>query len=160
LLTVNYFDQVADRQLTGAQKSKERVRQKWADKRAAKEESILKPSPLQKKQAEKAELLKLYRKWRRGIKEKIIEVHGADFAALMRLLRNLNWSSAERVVEFVRGAQWLIDADAETRFQTINFIDSSFCRSRIREGLAPIDDGLFDEPPTPFLKIRKLLFGV
>jgi|SRR6185437_12203844 len=153
---MNYFDQVADRQLTNPQKAKERVKKKWEEKREAKARG---PTPLQLKQMDDAVLLKMYRDWRREIKQKIVETHTTNFAALMRLLRNLDWNRAEDVVEYVRDAAWLLRSDEGTRLATLSYIDGSLIRSRIRHGIAPIDDGFLDEPPDVFIRVRRIMVG-
>ena len=153
---MNYFDQVADRQLNGAQKAKERRQQRTAERR---EERLRPPTAMEIKRQEQAILAKMYSQWRRGIRDELARAHGRDFAALIRIIRNLDWRDAPKVVEFVRNAQWLRDADEDTKFETARFIDGSFCRSRVRAGKAPLDDGIFDEPPGPFMEIRWILFG-
>lgn len=154
---MNFFEQAGDRQLSGAQKAKERAKVRTQEKREAK---LRPPSPLEQKQIEGAVLAKMYRAWKRQIRRELIEAHGRDFAELMRLLRNLHWTDAERVVEYVENAMWLRRADPDTRFSTLGYIDSSLERSRVRYGLPPLDDGLWDEEPGPFIKIRRLLGDV
>lgn len=155
---MNPFEAMAERQMNGAQKAKVRATQRRDDRREAKAQGILqKPSPLMQKQMDAAILMKDYRKWRNAIKMEIAERHGADFAALMRLLRNLSWVNVERVVDHVRSAAWLIGTDDDTRFETLRFIDSSFCRSRVREGLHEFDDGMWDDPPGPMHRVKAIL---
>lgn len=155
---MNPFEEMAQRQMNGAQKAKIRVKQKWADKREAREVAKhMKPSPLMQKQMDAATLMKDYRKWRNSIKQGMVERHGTDFAALMRLLRNLSWSNMEHVIGHVKKARWLQEADEQTRFETLRFIDASFCRSRVREGLPEFDDGMWDDPPSPCMRLKKIL---
>ena len=152
----NPFEAVATAQMTGAQKSKERVAQKWADKRVAKDRP---PTDMEKKQADDAVLAILYQRWRREIKDKIAKKHGKDFAELMRLIRGLEWGNVQTVVDFVADAWWLRRADADTRFHTLIYITSSVIRSRTRAGLLPFDDGIpmLGEPPCPSVVIRNYL---
>lgn len=157
-MTLNPFEAMAERQMTGAAKAKDRAKQKWADRREAKEVARhMKPSPLMQKQMDAAALMKDYRKWRNSIKQGMIERYGSDFAELMRMLRNLSWSNHERVMEYTKQARWLHRADEDTRFETLRFIDASFCRSRIREGLPEFDDGMWDGPPSYCMRLKAIL---
>lgn len=157
-MTMNPFEAMAERQMTGAAKAKDRVKQKWADKREAKEAAKhMKPSPLMQKQMDAAALMKDYRKWRNSIKQGMIETHGSDFAELMRMLRNLSWRNSENVIEYIKRAAWLQRADETTRFETLRFVDASFCRSRVREGLPEFDDGMWDGPPSYCMRLRTIL---
>jgi hypothetical protein len=152
----NPFEQLADRQLNSAAKRK-------IEKREAKEErvrAIMVPTAREKKQQDAAAQLKLYRAWRSNIKKAVAAAHGSNFAALLRLIRGLEWRDADKVVDFVEGAHWLLEADEDTRLETLKFIDASFIRARIRDGRSPIDDGLPGEPDTPFVMIRWMLMGV
>jgi hypothetical protein len=155
----NFFEQVAERQLSSAAKTKERVARQWADKRAERERKIMAPTPLEKKQRDAAIQLGFYRKWRSEVKKGILERHGSDFAALVRLLRALPWGRADEVVEFVRNAAWLRRADEQTKFATLSYIDQALILSRIRHGIAEIDDGCLDEEPGHFIRIRRILYG-
>lgn len=151
----NYFEQQAERQTPPAARAKI-IRD---EKRQAKWDAILRPSPLQLKQMDAAILMKEYRKWRRSIKDEIAAAHGEGFADLMRRLRNLQWARAEEIVDFVFAARWLREADEDTRFETLRFIDSAFCLSRVRDGRPTFDDGLPGDPLQPFHKVRYLLFS-
>jgi hypothetical protein len=153
---VNYFDQVADRQLTNPQKTKERVKKKWEEKREAKAKG---PSPLLLKQMDQVIIMGEYRKWRNQVRKEIQERHGHDFAALMRPLRNLNWLDADKIVTLVQDAAWLHQTDEATKLATLSYVDHALIISRIRHGLPPIDDGVMDEEPGIFIKIRRMLLG-
>lgn len=153
----NPFEALAESQLTGTQKAKHRA----AEKRAIKKEEarVRKLSPLEKKQQEQAKLLSLYRGYRRKLRQGIVDQHGSDFAALMRLVRNSHPDKESAIHDHVARSQWLLDADEDTRMATLSYINASFASGRVRDGRAPIDDPLWDEPLSPFLKIRKLLAG-
>lgn len=151
----NPFEAMANRQLNGAHRG--RIEREEAQ--IERQRAIMMPTPLEKRRAEKAELMRQYRAWRRECQDEIIRQHGHDFAALLRLIRNLSWPNAHLVVDFVLKADWMRAMDQDMRLRTLDFIESSFCRARVREGLSMMDDGLWDEPLTPFLKIRRSLFG-
>lgn len=156
----NYFEQMADRQTVSPVKAKLRAAEKRQAKKDERANGVLaKPTWLELKREEDAILAKLYRRWRAGIKAEVVARHAAEFAALLRLIRKLSWASAPAVVDFVDRAGWLHTADEGTRLETLRFIEDSFCRARVRAGLPTFDDALWDEPPTPFLQIRKRLFG-
>lgn len=152
----NPFEAHAARQMTGAQRAEVRRQERVSLRQA---EKARPPSPLEKKMKETAELLKLYRKWRREVRAEVAAAHAREFAALMRLLRNLNWGNAPKVVDFVHDAWWLRNGDEDTKHITLDLIDASLCRARVRHGLPHADDGLPGEPTPPFIKIRRFIMG-
>lgn len=154
----NFFEQLADRQMNGAAKAKERRNERTAQRRADKMRA---PSPLEKKMQEQAELSKLYRAWKRGVKESILQRHKSDFKELMRIIWNLDWNEVDKVVDYVRTARWLHEEDEDTRFVTLNYIDASISRARVRNGMPCMDDGIpfTGEPDSPEVMCRKILFG-
>lgn len=157
----NFFEQVADSQTVSPVKAKMAA----AERRQAKKEErangvLAKPTWQELKREEDAVLAKLYRRWRAGVKAEVVAANVPGFANLLRLIRKLDWANAPRVVDFVESAEWLHHADENTRLETLRFIEDSFCRSRVRHGLPTFDDALPGEPLTPFLAIRKRLFGV
>ncbi|RPH72705.1 MAG: hypothetical protein EHM78_02040 [Myxococcaceae bacterium] len=115
---------------------------------------------LEKKQKEQNAQLKLYREWKRLVRDDIKKAHGQDFANLMRILRNLKLAEVDVLVLFVAEARWLLESDLTTRLATLSYIDGSLVRCNVRNGLPHFDDPLWDEPPNAFLKIRKMLTGV
>lgn len=115
---------------------------------------------LDKKQEEQAAQLRIYRAWKREIRDEIRRKYGREFKDLMRLLRNLPLSRHDELADHVEGATWLIRSDLTTRLATLSYIDSAIVRSNIRDGRPPFDDPLWDEPTTPFLRIRRVLTGV
>lgn len=153
----NPFEEIGERQISGAVKAKERAKERVAANRAERERVIMVPTPLEKKLQDARAQLSLYRKWRRGVREEIIAAHREELTNLLRLLRRLDWARVEEVVDFVKGARWLLESDEDTRFVTLDLIDASIGRARIRNGRAGIDDGLPDEPLTPFIRLRRLL---
>ena len=148
----NPFETYGDRAMNGAQKN----RMRREERREAK---LRPPSALEIKQAEDAILAKLYRNYRRALKQEIIAAHGERFKKLESLLRGLRWQDAEMIVDHVFQTRWLMEQDEGTKLAVLGYIDESFCRSRVRDGRSPIDDALPGEPMTPFLKVRHLLFG-
>lgn len=154
---MNYFDQLADRQLSGAQKAQERRAQKREAKKQAAATYV--PSPLERKMQEQNELQKLYREYKRELKTVIAERHGADFKALMKVIWGLEWGNVWKVVSHVANSPWLLNADADTRHATLNYIDHSISRARVRNGMPPFDDGLWDEEPSPEIHLRRMLMG-
>lgn len=154
IVPANFFEAMAEAQIPSPIKAKHRA----AEKRA--EAKLRKPSAFEKKQQEQAKQLKIYREWRRTLRKSIVAEHGSDFAALVRMIRNSHPDKEAAIHDHVVRSEWLLSADLDTRLATLSYIDSAFAAGRIRDGRPPIDDPVFDEPLSPFLKIRKLLTGV
>jgi hypothetical protein len=149
----NPFEAMAERQMSAP--AKRQVAR--TEERAERERISMVPTPLEKKLQDSAAQLKMYRKWRKGVRSDIVAGHRDWFAGLLRLLRKMSWLDVELVVKYVSDAKWLRKADETTRWETLRFIDDAIGRSRVRQGLPEMDDGLPDEPLTPFIKIRRLL---
>lgn len=152
----NPFENLADVQMSGAAKAKGRARDR-AEKRA--EEKLRPPTPLELKRMEDAELAKLYRAWKREERAEMVEAHGKGMKELISLLRGLHASSFHDVFEYIRTCRWLLDADDQTKKFVLGAIDAAMVRANIRDGRPPLDDPLWDQPPSPWIKIRKLLTG-
>jgi len=141
-------------------RAKHRAQDRREAEKAERVRAEMVPSPLERKQMEQAELARLYRAWRREVKAKIVRENKEGMAALSRIIRNLSTEGFDAVLEYVQGAQWLLEADENTRLATLSYIDVSMCRARVRDGRPPMDDGLWDEPPSHFVRIRKVLLGI
>lgn len=150
----NPFEAMAEAQMPSPLKAKHRAIEKREATR------LRKLSPLEVKQQDQARQLKLYRQYRRTLRKAIVDKHGSDFAALIRLIRNSHPEKEAAIHDHVASSGWLLGADLDTRMATLSYIDSAFVVGRIRDGRPPIEDPVFDEPLSPFLKIRKLLTGV
>lgn len=138
-----------------------RSRHRAQDKREAKRiQAEMVPSPLEQKQMEQAELARLYRIWKKEVRARIVAENKEGMAALSRLIRGLSIDKFDALLEYVRGAAWLLEADETTRLATLSYIDASMCRARIRDGRSPMDDGLWTEEPGHFVRIRKILLGI
>lgn len=158
----NPFEAMAERQMTGAQKTKARVAQGWADKRTAREETVRMPTALEQKQMDDAVLAKFYNAYKREVRQEIQQRHGRDFEELARLLRNLQYGELERVVEYVAMSPWILNADTDTKFRLLGYIDSALGRAAVRDGRHELDDGLgvlLGKPEGPFIRIRQLMMG-
>jgi hypothetical protein len=83
--------------------------------------------------------------------------HGSQIAALEEQLASVTASTTASLVAIVRDADWLLGADADTRFAVLSLIATAITRAREEAGLPPFDDALPDEPPTPHQLIRELL---
>ena len=149
----NFFDILGEKQIV------QPVKRKLArlDRRAAAEAR-------KKEEKAEAEQLSLYRAWKRGVRKELQAKHGKQLEDLIKLLKSLSIDSADELVEFVKRADWLIQADEHSKYTVLSYIDDAIIRLRIRHGLSPFDDSIpsFDgtpdeEPPTAFQIIRKLL---
>jgi len=142
----NFWEHLANKQIVQPVKRK----LEKADRRMAAE--------LRKKEEKaEAEQLSLYKAWKREIRKELQLKHGKQLEALIKMLKNMTLDSADELVQFIEKADWLIQADAHSRVTVLSYIDDAIIRVRIQHGLSPFDDSLWDEPPTAFEIIRKLL---
>lgn len=113
-------------------------------------------SPLERKLKDQGDQLKRFRLWKRQIKEGLTTGdYAPEIIMLLRYLRKL--PAPDELLRLVASSQWLIDGSANMRMSVLEYIDAAIIRWRIRHGLSPFDDGLPDEPDTPFVAIRRLL---
>jgi len=145
----NFWEHLADKQIAHPVKRK----LEKADRRAAAEAR-------KKEEKAEAEQLSLYKAWKREIRKELQVKHGRQLEVLVKLLKNMSLDSADALVEFVEGADWLINADEHSRVTILSYIDDAIIKVRVQHGLSPFDDSLWDEEDTAFQKIRRLLIKV
>jgi hypothetical protein len=104
---------------------------------------------------EQHEQHRLYEKWQRDIRERILR--GEFRPNMIKLLRLLKRSpDAKTLVGFIAEADWLRHGDAVMRGAVLGYVDEAMVRWQIRHGLSPFDDGI---PPelSAFVEIRRML---
>lgn len=162
---MNAFLTLADNQQNAASKARDRGRERRLEKLVVKSEADapMVASASDKQMFENSVLLKNYRRHLKIRREDLLTgPHGREVGALLQLLESLSASSAPALVQYVMKAQWLIDADYNTRLDVLSLVGTAISRFRVRQGLPPFDDSIphMDEPPTAFQMVRKLLTGV
>lgn len=162
---VNAFLATAERQQNAASKARDRGLERRMAKLVVKSEADapMVASAADKQMFENGVLLKRYRASIRQREEELrAGPHGREVAGLLLLLNNLTASSAGALVSYVLKANWLRQADQNTRLDVLSIVGTAIARFRVRSGVPPFDDSLpfSDEPPTAFEQIRKLLTGV
>ena len=141
---MNAFLKFAEQQTPAAVKARQRATEK---RRAKATEKAL---------AERDDLFRLWKQWRRERLETLLAgPHGEAAGALVAFLQTMTLDDGERLVEFVRAADWA-RADADTRFEVLSLINATIVALRERAGLPAFDDALPDQEPTTFLLIREL----
>jgi hypothetical protein len=107
---------------------------------------------------ERSTLLKMWAAYKRAQLEALRNgAHGSQIAALEEQLASVTVSTTAALVGIVRDADWLLGADADTRFGVLSLIAGAITHTREEAGLEPFDDGFPDEVPTPFVLIREML---
>jgi hypothetical protein len=113
--------------------------------------------PAEKAIREQAEQLKHYNRWKRQVEEGVRRGEYADW--LNFFVKNVLIPLPEPsvILFYVQNAPWMINADDATREVCLGYISEAITRWRIRHGLPSYDDGFYDEPPSEFVLIRRLL---
>jgi hypothetical protein len=75
---------------------------------------------------------------------------GSEVRELRSLLRELTPASGPRLLQFLEDHGWFQNLDRGARYAILDLIDAAIIRTRIRNGLPPMDDSLPGEPPTIF----------
>lgn len=159
----NPFLQIADAQQNAASKARDRGRERRLAKLVVTSEADapMVASPADKQMFEQSQQMKRYRAALRQRRDDLLAgPHGQEVKSLLQMLDSLSGSSAPALVQYVMKARWVRDADYNTRHDVLALVGTAIARFRVRNGLAPFDDSLWDEPPTAFEQIRYLLTGV
>jgi hypothetical protein len=144
-MTTNVFTDLAARQISAPRKARIRASEKRA--RTAEQRAL----------AERDELHRLWKRYRREQLDKLLEGPFGDAARdLISFLKGMRLEEGAELRAFIERGPWR-EADIDTRFEIVRLIDASIVRLRERCGLEPFDDGLFDEPPTTFAIVKELL---
>jgi hypothetical protein len=107
---------------------------------------------------ERGTLLKMWAAYKRAQLEELRNgAHGPQIAELEERLASVTASTIASLVAIVREADWLLGADADTRFGVLHLIAGSIIRVREEAELPPFDDGCLDERPDPYVLIREML---
>jgi hypothetical protein len=140
---MNAFLDYAEKQTPAAVKARQRAVEK---RRATAAEKAL---------AERDDLFRLWKRWRRERLETLLAgPHGDAARELVAFLRAMTLDGGARLVEFVRAAGWE-HADADTKFEVLALINITITALRERAELPPIDDPISGHP-SAFLIIREL----
>lgn len=159
----NPFLDTADMQQNAFSKARDRAAEKRLAKLVVKSE---RDAPMVASPSEKAtwEAQQLMKKYNAAIRQRRADLlagpHGQWVSELLSVLADLSASTPEALIAFVERATWLHTADRSLRLDILSIISGEIANHRIRQGLAPFDDSLWDEPPTVFEIVRKTLTGV
>ena len=157
---MNYFEALAQQQMVAATKAKHRAAEKRTRAKVANSErdAPMKPSALEQDQLDKNMQLKLWRAHHRAEINAVINgPYQNDWRALLRVVKSLTIENPGAIVEYVQGAQWLRDADIQTRRVVLAMIARAIIQLREINGYPPFDDALPGEEPTAFEIIRNEL---
>jgi len=159
---MNPFEQIADQQQNAYSKARDRAAERRLAKLVVKSEADapMVASAADKERFEKQELLKRFNKAMTARRKALLGGRwGHEVKGLFQILDSLTPSSPPALMSYLAKCQWFVNADYSTRHDILWVIDTAIMTFRIREGLSPFDDGLFDEPPTVFRICRHHLTG-
>src|SRR5262249_38695086 len=112
----------------------------------------------QKKLADDARLLKVWKKSHRGEREAVLAgPHGTVLSELFRMFENLQNVQPSQLIGFVGSIDWA-SIDYAIRLTVLHEVNNAITSYREKRGLEPIDDNLTDQVETPFRTIKVILF--
>ncbi len=111
-----------------------------------------------KEEDDEHEQFELYRKGNRDQLKALVAAH-PEVGELLAYLKAMKPESAPALVDYIERSTWLLDADDDLKYACLRCISVAIMRLRVRCGLPPFDDAIFDEEPTAFQVIRTILFG-
>lgn len=151
----NAFERYAAEQASPARRS--RVRVVTSEKHAP-----MVPTAMEKEKRDQAIQFTKFKKAMRADHQALLNSeHGKDYAALIAILKQeLTPVTAKNLALHIKQASWIKRCDQHQRHTILSIIDAKIIRHRELQGLPPMDDAIFDEPPNLFLIIRKAITGV
>jgi hypothetical protein len=159
---LNPFEALAAQQLTATAKRQHAA----AEKRAAKSvvmseaEAPMKGTPAEEARDVRNAQMANYRRHKARERDELVNgPYGAKVGSLLAFLKAMTPDSSDALVT-IAGAAWIKSADLNTRYLILGIIADAIMKLRIRNGLPPFDDAIFDEPKTAFQLIRYDLMGV
>ena len=109
-----------------------------------------------KKLADDARLLRWWKAWHRKQRDEALAKY-PDLAELFRMFKNLEHLRPAQLIGFAQSIDWAA-IDYNTKLVVVHELNNAITAFRTKQGLEPIDDGLPDEPDTPFRTIKAILF--
>ncbi|WLA79601.1 hypothetical protein [Bradyrhizobium elkanii] len=115
----------------------------------------MKLSEMEQKLADTSKQFRAYMRSKRAeLKAMLQGPQGKHWHELVQRLRSLTIEESEPLIDYVKKARWLLDADLHTRQVALALIAGVIIRIREENGYSPADDALPGEPPTAFEIIR------
>jgi hypothetical protein len=118
------------------------------------------PTALEKEQRDNTAQ---FQRYKRAVQAESVALlnseHGDNYSILLAVLRRMTAQSSRELVEYIKGAQWIKRCSTDQKFTVLSIIDMAIIRTRIRDGRAPMDDPLPDQPDSPFIIIRRIING-
>ena len=146
----NFFDEIA------AQQTPAPVRRKLA---RDVERAMAKRDAERELEADQ-KLSAAYGRWKRAQRDALLAgPHGKDVAGLIKFMRTMTLSSAPALMTMVERATFWRSMSTEDRFVLLGILGRGIAACRERNGLEPLDDALWDEPPKAYFQLKSL-FGL
>jgi hypothetical protein len=118
------------------------------------------PTALEKEQRDQSTQ---FNRYKRAVRAESVALlaseHSANYRILLSILKRMTPQSSRELIDYVRGALWIKRCNRDQKFTVLSVIDMAIIRTRIRDGRAPMDDPLPDQPDSPFIIIRRIING-
>lgn len=83
--------------------------------------------------------------------------HGAAVKELIRFMRGMTLRSGKELLARIQAAEWAHGMSPDDRHLLLSIIGGAIRLMREREGLPPLDDPMFDQPPNVFQQAKAIL---
>jgi hypothetical protein len=108
------------------------------------------------------ELIRSLRAWKKFHREEREAVlagpYGTVLGELFRMFENLKHCQPAQLIGIARSIDWE-SIDYDTKLVVIHELNTAITAFRVKHGLPEIDDGLPNEPDTPFRTIRTIVLS-
>lgn len=122
------------------------------------------PSPRQPDATAEKRLVekdRLYRNYALDLRRRTVALregpHGREICELMRWMKGMGLKSGPELVARVEAATWAREMGIGDRHLLLSIIGGAIRVLREREGLPPLDDPLWDQPPNVFERCKAIL---
>lgn len=82
---------------------------------------------------------------------------GAEVKALLSFARTMTLQSAPELIERVNRAEWIKTMSVDDKFILLRVLNTAIVNLRIRNGLSPLDDAIFEQAPRAFHVLKSIM---
>jgi hypothetical protein len=82
---------------------------------------------------------------------------GAEVKGLLSFARTMTLQSAPELIERVARAEWIKTMSVDDKFVLLRVINTAIVNLRIRNGLSPLEDALWDQAPRAFHTLKTIM---
>lgn len=121
-------------------------------------ERAMKKRDAEKELADEGRQARVFTAWKRAQRDALCAgPHGREVKGLISFMRTMTLSSAPALLGMVERATFWRSMSIDERFALLGVLNAGIAACRERNGLPPLDDALWDQPPKAFHQFKTML---